>query len=203
MQPNVCNILRCCKQNHHQNLVAINHVYLLWSKEIRDRIVMTWAEPIVMLWSEPRGSRIFSSLFRTWLNEKGLICSVHIVEKQNNMIWPIMREMDPTEKSKTFRTSGSFTFSSIPRLCWTSLKPQLRICSLWTIRSVMPILHVECAPSAAVHRPSLGWMLARQIAQVPKRRAMKTFPILNNVCVKNTYIPVGTIPSNLQKTLDR
>ena len=51
----------------------------------------------------------------------------------------------------------------------------------------MPTLHVECAPSAAVHRPSLGWMLARQIAQVTKRRAMKTFPILNNVCVKNTY----------------
>ena len=99
-----------------------------------------------------------------------------------------MRERDPTAKSKTFRTSGSFTFSSIPRLCWTSLEPQLRICSLWTIRSVMPTLHVECAPSAAVHRPSLGWMLARQIAQVTKRRAMKTFPILNNVCVKNTYI---------------
>ena len=98
-----------------------------------------------------------------------------------------MRERDPTAKSKTFRTSGSFTFSSIPRLCWTSLEPQLRICSLWTIRSVMPTLHVECAPSAAVHRPSLGWMLARHIAQVTKRRAMKTFLILNNVCSKRNW----------------
>ena len=66
-----------------------------------------------------------------------------------------MREMDPTAKRKTFRTFGSCTFSSIPRLCWSHMEPQLRIFSPWTIQSVMPTLHIEYAPSAAVQRKHL------------------------------------------------